>query len=95
MKSQPYSGAEKAGLLLLEEGEYRVGSVAVDVRLLHEGERHAVVQCAKAGDIVVGARFLLDVVKVSKTSPKVQEGSGACSFAARSIPPRSVEHHRI
>lgn len=35
-----------------------VGVISIHVTLLHQGERHAIVEFAKRGDFGVGARFL-------------------------------------
>ncbi|QBZ58027.1 hypothetical protein PoMZ_02966 [Pyricularia oryzae] len=50
--------AHDAGHLLLEPLEERVGVVAVDVDLLHDGEGDAVVDLAKVLNVVVGAGLL-------------------------------------
>lgn len=50
--------AHDAGLLLLEPAEERVGGVAVDVDLLHDGEGDAVVDLAELLDLLGGARLL-------------------------------------
>lgn len=50
--------AENAGLLSLEVLVDVVGVVAVDVGLLHEGERYAVVELAEARNLLVRARLL-------------------------------------
>jgi hypothetical protein len=49
---------QKTRLLVLEPGPKRVGVVAVDLSLLHDGERHAVVDLAELLDVVVGAGLL-------------------------------------
>lgn len=50
--------AKQTGLLLLEPGPERVGAVAVDLGLLHDGEADAVVDLAEALDLLVGAWLL-------------------------------------
>lgn len=49
---------KQTGLLLLEPGPERVGSVTVDLGLLHDGESDAVVDLAEALNLLVGARLL-------------------------------------
>lgn len=50
--------AQETRLLVLEPGPKRVGVVAVDLGLLHDGECHAVVELAELLDVVVGAGLL-------------------------------------
>lgn len=50
--------AQQARLLLLEPGEQRVGVVAVDIGLLHDGEADAIVDLAEVLDLIVGAGLL-------------------------------------
>lgn len=50
--------AQQTRLLVLEPGPKRVGVVAVDLGLLHDGECHAVVELAELLDVVVGAGLL-------------------------------------
>jgi hypothetical protein len=50
--------AQETGLLLLEPGPERVGAVAVDLGLLHDGEGDAVVDLAEALDLLVGPGLL-------------------------------------
>lgn len=49
---------QKTGLLLLEPGPERVGAVAVDLGLLHDGEADAVVDLAEALNLLVGPGLL-------------------------------------
>lgn len=50
--------AHQAGLLRLEPLKQRVGTVAVDLDLLHDGEGDAKVDLAEALDVIVGSGLL-------------------------------------